>query len=143
MFSPRVIAVFDTLIPPGEVEGLPGLMESGFEAFYRGEFREKAPLPMRLAFRFALFFAIWGAPLLIGRLPTLGRLKQDDRERALLAMGKSRVYVIRQLLLLLKTTVTFDYGAQESVRRHLGYPEQFDGGLGVGLFRNGGEHDAL
>jgi hypothetical protein len=53
---------------------------------------------------------------MIGRLPPLARLSEDDRERALEALGRARLYPVRQCLLLLKAVVSFSYGADERVR---------------------------
>ena len=114
----RERAVIDVLLPPGGA--LPGAFEAGFEAFEEG-FRADAPLPMRLGWRAALFFAAWLSPLLIGRLPPLDRLPVDDREAALEAMGKSRVYLVRQVFLLLKAVTSFGYGSTKPVRRAVGY----------------------
>lgn len=114
----RERAVVDALLPPGGE--LPGALEAGFEAFEAG-FRADAPLPMRLGWRAALFAAAWLSPLLIGRLPPLDRLAPPDREAALEAMGKSRVYLVRQVFLLLKAVTSFGYGSTKTVRRAVGY----------------------
>lgn len=120
MIGPRERAVLDALLPPGGPEGLPGAFEAGFEDFESG-FSKDAPLPMRLGWRAALFVAYWVSPLLIGRLPPLGRLSSAEREDALCAMGKSRFYLIRQASLLLKAVTSFGYGGTKTVRRAVGY----------------------
>lgn len=120
MIGPRDRVVLDALLPPGGPEGLPGAFEAGFEDFERG-FSADAPLPMRLGWRAALFVAFWVSPLLIGRLPPLGRLRPEEREDALCAMGKSRFYLIRQVFLLLKAVTSFGYGGMKEVRRAVGY----------------------
>ncbi|TMC49601.1 MAG: hypothetical protein E6J26_10195 [Chloroflexi bacterium] len=70
----------------------------------------------------AVWAALWISPLLIGRLPPLTRLEPPARERALGAMARSRVYLLRQLLMLLKLVVGFCYGADPQVRAVIGYP---------------------
>lgn len=99
---------------------LPGVFEAGFESFEAG-FSADAPLTMRFGWRAALFAAAWISPLLIGRLPPIDRLPIDRREEALEAMGKSRVYLIRQVFLLLKAITSFGYGSTKAVRREVGY----------------------
>ena len=99
---------------------LPGAFEAGFEAFEAG-FTTDAPRMMRFGWRAALAAAAWISPLLIGRLPPLDRLSADDREAALEAMGKSPVYLIRQVFLLLKAVTSFGYGSTKAVRRDVGY----------------------
>ncbi|MBI5246916.1 MAG: hypothetical protein HY923_07020 [Elusimicrobia bacterium] len=118
--NPRRRAVIDALLPPGGPAGLPGAFETGFEEF-EAEFRRDAPLSMSLGWLAALWVASWVSPLLIRRLPPLDRLTEEDRPRALEAMGKSRVYLLRQSTLLLKMVTSLGYGAAPTVRRAVGY----------------------
>ncbi len=120
MLSARDRAVLDSLLPPGGAVGLPGAFETGFERF-EAEFCADAPPQMRLGWKTALFAAAWISPLLIARLPPLDRLQPDEREAALEAMGKSRFYLFRQILLLLKAVTSLGYGATAAVRRAVGY----------------------
>jgi hypothetical protein len=122
MLKPRHRAALDVLLPSG---GHPdfalGAFDAGFDEFY-ADFQRQAPLPMRLAFRAALEAACWLSPLLIGRLPPLATLAREDAERALEALGRSRFYLVRQQLLLLKTVLTLHYGGLPGTRRAVGYP---------------------
>ena len=113
-------AVIDALLPPGGSEGLPGAFEAGFE-HWEILFSAEAPTPMRLGWHAALFVAAWVSPLLIRRLPPFDRLPEDERTRALEAMGKNRFYLMRQCFLLLKTITSFGYGSTRAVRRIVGY----------------------
>lgn len=99
---------------------LPGLHEAGFERFYE-DFQKKAPPQMIFGFRAALVIGTWVSPLLIFRLPPFNRLSQEDRLRALEALGKSDVYLLRQIMLLLKAVACFCYGADPGVRKEMGY----------------------
>ena len=125
--SARSRAVLDTLIPSGDPNLKRGALEAGFKDFYR-EFEATAIPSMRWGFRAALFIAAWVAPLLIGRLPPITLHDRETREAALAALGSSRIYLLRQILLLLKAVTAFSYGADPAVRAALGYPEQFDAG---------------
>lgn len=117
---PRARAVFAALLPSDGGGGLKlGLLDAGFEEFL-AEFRTSAPLPLRLAFPAAVFAAAWLSPLLIGRLPPFTRLSAEDREAALAAMGRSDLYLLRQLLLLLKLVAGLCYGADARVRAAVG-----------------------
>lgn len=119
MLNRRQRAVMESLLPPGE--GLPSGLDSGLEEFLIRF--DKTTLPsMRLGFAAALWTAIWLAPLLVACLPPISRLSTEDRERALEALGKSRFYLLRQLLLLLKAVTSFHYGAHPKVRQALGVP---------------------
>ena len=116
-------AVLETLLPAGAHPDLPGLFETGFEEFYR-DFEKTAARPMRLGFKAALFVGAWVSPLLILKLPPLARLDADARERALEALGNSRFYLLRQMMLLLKAVASFGYGADRRVRDAVGFPKR-------------------
>jgi fumarate reductase subunit D len=93
---------------------------AGFESFWAKSNCDLAP-PLRLVFRLGLFTAAWVAPLLVRRLPPLGRLSASDRERALTAMERSHVVILRQLVRILKTVAALHYGAHPDVRKATGY----------------------
>jgi hypothetical protein len=113
--------VLDALLPSGADSRLPiGVIESGFDTFLVESQSEIAP-QLRRAFKVALVAAAWVAPLLIWRGPPLSRLAAHDRERALEAMEKSNVVVLRQLIRVLKTVVALHYGALPAVRKAIGY----------------------
>ena len=118
--------VLRTLLPSGANERLVlGIDDIAFASFYE-QFQRDAPALPRRAVSVALLAATWIAPLLIGRLPPLGRLGADERERALEAMSSSRLATLRQLFMLLKTVVALCYGADARVRAALGYGDWAD-----------------
>lgn len=120
MLSARDRAAVDALLPSKACEPLPwGAFDAGFEEFFAG-FQRTAPASLRFGFRAALFVGVWLSPLLIKRLPPISRLTIDEREQALEALGKCRVYPLRQCLLLLKAVVSFCYGADARVREAVG-----------------------
>ena len=126
MLSQQSRIVLDTLLPAGAHPALKyGLFDVVFDEFW-SEF-ERTTLPsLRWSFRVALFVATWIAPLLIHRLPPLTLYNRPTRERVLAAMETSRIYFLRQMLVFLKTTVCFCYGADRNVRDAIGYPLQPD-----------------
>ncbi|HZQ49812.1 MAG TPA: hypothetical protein VFB69_05855 [Candidatus Dormibacteraeota bacterium] len=114
-------AVLDALLPSGVNPVLPmGLLESGFERFWSKSSKDLAP-NLRLAFRLALFGGAWVAPVLVRRMPPLSRLSPPEREKALTAMERSRIAILRQLVRILKTVAALHYGAHPDVRKALGY----------------------
>ena len=126
MLSRQSRIILDTLLPAGAHPSLKyGVFDAGFDHFWI-DFERTARPSMRWGFLAALFAATWIAPLLILRPPPLTLHNRQTRERALLAMGTSRFYVLRQMMLLLKTIVCFSYGADPDVRDVVGYPEQPD-----------------
>jgi hypothetical protein len=118
--------LLDTLVPAAVHPVLKiGILDAGFEEFW-GELERTALAGWPLGLRAALFAANWVAPLLIARLPPLAMHDRPTRERALAAMAASRFPLLRQMMILLKTIVSFCYGANRDVREAIGYPPQFD-----------------
>jgi hypothetical protein len=54
-------------------------------------------------------------------MPPIGRLVPSDRAAALLAMERSSVVALRQLVRVLKTVVALHYGALPEVRQAIQY----------------------
>lgn len=126
MLSRRDYLILDTLLPSGAHPSLPiGLSDTDFGVFW-SEVERTALLSWRRGFRVALWLATWIAPLLIHRLPPLTLYDRPIREEALAAMERSRLYLLRQMIGLLKTTVSLGYGANGNVREAIGYPLQPD-----------------
>jgi hypothetical protein len=113
----RTRTVVDTLLPSDTVLGR-GALDAGFEAFLP-RFESEAVPRARLGFRAGVWAASWVAPMLIGKLPPLGRHPRDVRERALEAMRRRPV--LRQLIQLVKTVVSFSVGADPQIRTTIGY----------------------
>ncbi len=126
MLSRQSRIVLDTLLPSAVHPDLKyGVFDTGFDEFW-SDFERTAVPSLRWGFRAAVFAATWIAPLLIHQLPPLTLYNRSSRERALAAMGVSRVYFLRQIMIVMKTTVCFCYGAHPNVREAIGYPLQHD-----------------
>lgn len=109
-----------TLLPAHAHPALPyGAFDAGFDDFHADFARTAAPR-LRFGFRLGLQAATWLAPLLIGHLPPLARLRPAERERALDAMARSRYPLLRDLVIALKLVVSLSYGADARVRRCIG-----------------------
>lgn len=122
MLTARQRCVVDSLLPSGAHPALArGAFDAGFDEFEK-EFRISATPAMRLGFSAALWVAIWLAPTLCGALPPLDRHPRAERERILESLGRSRVYALRQCLLLLKAVVCFSWGADPEIRKATGFP---------------------
>jgi hypothetical protein len=126
MLSQSSRIILDTLVPAGAHPALKiGILDAGFDEFWTEV--ERTALPgWRWGLRAALFAANWISPLLIRSLPPLAMHTRSTRVRALAAMETSRVSLLRQIMVLLKTIVSFCYGADPNVRTAVGYPRQFD-----------------
>jgi hypothetical protein len=126
MLNPRERCVLDTLLPSGAHPTLKlGIFDAGFDEFYK-DFSANGLWTMRLGFKGALFVGAWIAPLLIGRLPPITLHDRPTREAALEALGSTRFYLLRQMMLVLKAVASFCYGANRDVRDAIGFPIQFD-----------------
>jgi hypothetical protein len=126
MLNRRDRLILEALLPSGAHASLPyGVAEVNFDAFWSAFERTALPSWHR-GFRAALWIATWFAPLLVRRLPPLTLHDRPTRERALAAMEHSRLYLLRQMLGLLKTTVCLGYGADDDVRQAIGYPGRPD-----------------
>jgi hypothetical protein len=124
MLNKRQHFILETLLPNGAHPDLSlGTAEAGFDEFWR-EFEQTALPAWRRGFRAALWVAIWVAPLLIRRLPPLTLYDRPTCECALTALEHSRFYLLRQMMGLLKTIVSLNYGANGDVRQVIGYPWQ-------------------
>ncbi len=116
----RTRIVVDTLLPAGAHPALArGALDAGFASFLE-DFDRDAPVRFRQGFRIGVVAATWVAPVLIGRVPPLALYRRETRERALAAMSKW--YLLRQLMVVLKTVVALCYGSDPEVRAVIGYP---------------------
>jgi hypothetical protein len=126
MLNHRARAVIDTLIPDDAHPQLKhGALKLGYAQYYE-QWRKEAVFAMVFGFRFALFLAIWVAPLLIRKIPPITLYDRETRERIILALYTSKLYLFRQMFLLLKATILFHYAAQPEVRDAVGFPKQAD-----------------
>jgi hypothetical protein len=132
MLSHQALLVLTTLLPAEAHPRLAsGLTDGTIDEFW-SEFERTALPGPRVGFQAAFFTATWIAPLLIRRLPPLSLHDDATRARALNALGKSRLPILRQMLGLLKTIASFCYGADPDVRAAIGYPHpSADNGQGA------------
>ncbi len=126
MLTKRDHIVLDTLLPAGGNPDLePGYDPRAFSSFY-AKWKSDAVFSMWIGFVAALFVCVWIAPMLIGKIPPISLYKRETREQVLMALYNSKYNVLRQVVFLLKATVSFWFGTDDRVRDALGYPVQFD-----------------
>ena len=118
----RTRILLDTLLPSNTHPQLQmGLIESGFEDWERG-FKRDAVFTLVLGYRLACFTCLWIVPLLAWRIPPLTLYSRAKRERLLEAMERSRIKLMRDQMLVLKTVICLHYGAVPQVRRAMNHP---------------------
>jgi hypothetical protein len=77
----------------------------------------------RLALRLAVWLVAWLGPLAVGRLPTFRRLAPADRDRVLTRLGTSDLYLVREMVVLLKLVAGLVRELDPGFRRALGWGE--------------------
>jgi hypothetical protein len=113
-------ALFETILPDGVVEGLPGAERLPLDRFL-DDFAQAAPPRMMLGARLALWFVVLLAPLLVLRRPrTFLGLTLEDRLSVLRGLRASRFYTVRELPVLLKSVACLGYCGSPIVQRRIG-----------------------
>jgi len=85
------------------------------------DFFRTAPLETRLGVRAALWVVVL-SPLLFGRAKTLLSLPPEEAAEVLRRLSGSRIYVLRELPMLIKMVACFGYAAFPEVRAEAGLP---------------------
>jgi hypothetical protein len=117
-----IALVSETIFPANVVPGLPGAGEVAWDPFL-DDLAARAPFRMLAGLKLALVFVALLAPFLVlGRLRTFAGLAAEERLRVLARLRESRVYVIRELPVLLKSVAAFAYCGLPAVRERLGLP---------------------
>jgi hypothetical protein len=129
----RQRVVLETLLPSDAHPTLTrGIGDTGLDDFYR-DFKANGNIKLRVTFSVAMFAALWIAPLLARKLPPLSRLDREAREEALDRLYSSRIYLLRQLFFFLKLIASLCYGADDEVRKVVGFWQP-----GMSLFEKSG-----
>jgi hypothetical protein len=108
-------ALCDAILPGDAESGLPPLSELDLEPFW-GELRRAAPPLLGFGLR-AIVWALTLLPLLILRVPrTFGDLDAVERQRFLERAAQSSSFLVRQMVLTLKTVACLAYLHDPKVR---------------------------
>lgn len=95
-------AAFDGIFPRGSDERLPqGAADGDMVGLFENA-RADVPPRVALGLRVAVWIVALAPLLTIGKFATIASLATTDRERVVLALLSSNVYMIRQLTTLLK-----------------------------------------
>ena len=81
-----------------------------------------APTHFLLGLRLATWVVTCLGPALTGRLRTFGGLSSDDRAAVLAELAESRIYVLREIPMLLKMVACLGWGGVPEVQRRVGLP---------------------
>jgi hypothetical protein len=104
---------------PGSCDvGLDGIGAMDVAGFMHAMMR-RLPLRSALGLRVAVWIAALAPLFELGRVTTIARLKPSDRERLVVRLVKSRLYIVRSLMMMLKTFGALLYAGDASVRARL------------------------
>ncbi|WP_394838555.1 hypothetical protein LVJ94_16780 [Pendulispora rubella] len=139
-------AVFGAIFPSGASERLPlGICDLDLET-YLTQIRSRAPYRSALGLRVAIWVIALAPMFVLYRACTIMSLDTASRETLLKKMLASPVYVVRQLVMLLKAVGAVLYAGTPSVNQAIlatSHPELNQSGtrlIGIGR-KPGSEHD--
>src|SRR5262249_32692452 len=109
-----MVAIF-----PGSTEdGLTGIDRMDVRGFLI-EVMRRVPFRAALGLRVAVWLVAFAPLFVLGRLTTITRLAQADREQLVGRLVASKSYVIRSLVLIIKTMGALLYAADDRVRARM------------------------
>lgn len=113
--------MMDTIIPPGVEDKFPQSASETGAVKILDEMVQYTPFITAFGLRAAIWLIEFFGPLISsGRPRRFSKLEPASREQVLKNMYQSKVYLIRQLVLLIKMTACFGWGASPGVRKALG-----------------------
>jgi hypothetical protein len=114
-------AALAAMFPGSADAGLAGIAAMDVAGFLRG-MMDRLPLRAALGLRAAVWVVALAPLFELGRVTTIRGLRASDRERLVVRLVKSRLYVVRSLLMMLKTFGALLYAGDASVRARLAAP---------------------
>ncbi len=114
-------AALGAMFPGASDVGLGGIAAMDVAGFLRSTMR-RLPLQAALGLRAAVWVAALAPLFELGRLTTIRGLRPSDRERLVMRLVKSRLYVVRSLIMMLKTFGALLYAGDQAVRARLTAP---------------------
>ena len=112
--------MMDAIIPPGVENDFPKAASETGAVKVMEELVRYTPFFTAFSLRAAIWFIEILGPLLAGRLRRFSRLDPAGRVQVLANMYKSKIYFIRQMVLLIKMTACFGWGADPQIRQGIG-----------------------
>jgi hypothetical protein len=113
---------------PGTSDGFADIRAMDVAGFLREVFR-LVPLQAALGIRVAIWVAALAPLFVLGRLATIVGLAVGDRESVVARLVTSRWYVVRSLVLILKTIGALLYAGDDNVRARMLVPARPKSGL--------------
>jgi hypothetical protein len=115
-------ATLETIFPANACAALPyGIAELDIEGHLQ-RVRRAAPAEAAFGIRAAIWIAGLAPVFVLGRLCTIAVLAPKEREKVVLAVMASRVYLVRQLVMFLKQLGALLYAGAAHVRDRVHAP---------------------
>jgi hypothetical protein len=111
-------AAMGAIFPGSREEGFADIRGMDPAGFLRQVFRI-VPAQAALGTRVAIWLCALAPLFVIGRFATLAGLKPADRERVIVRLVASPFYVVRSLVLILKTMGALLYAGDDAVRARM------------------------
>jgi len=108
-------ALLAAFIPANEAAGLPGLGDLDLAGFWV-TVEQRAPALLRLGLRVSVWCLTFAPLLLIGSPRLFTGLDAERRDRMIDRAGRSRLYLVRQLVTTLKAVACLAYLRDPGVR---------------------------
>jgi hypothetical protein len=112
------VAAMVAIFPGSRDAGLADMRAMDVDGFLR-ELMQVLPFRAGVGVRIAVWLVALAPLFVLGRFATIARLAQADRERVIAALVASKMYVVRSLVLVLKTLGGLLYAADERVRSYM------------------------
>jgi hypothetical protein len=112
---------FGVIFPGDEETGLVGIGSLEETSAFVEEICLRVPFQSALGLRVAIWIATFAPLFVIGRFALLASLAVADRERVISRLVASESYVLRSLVLIIKTIGAMYYGAKSTVRARMGF----------------------
>ena len=117
-----LLRIFDAIYPAGTVDGLRlGASDVPLEGLLE-DMVKRAPFDFVLGLRAGAWVVTLFGPLLAGRLRSFAGLSVTERGEVLESLAHSRLYLLREIPMLMKMVASLGYLGVPSVQRELGLP---------------------
>lgn len=117
-----LLRIFDAVYPGGTEGGLRLGAKDVPIGGLLDDMVKRAPFDFVLGLRAAAWVVTLFGPLLAGRLRTFAGLSVTERGEVLESLAHSRLYLLREIPMLLKMVASLGYLGVPSVQRELGLP---------------------
>ncbi len=118
-----LLSIFDTMLPSGASEQLSlGARDLPLERFV-ADVEANVPGRILLGLRAATWLVTFAPLLLLRRFRRFPRLPRDDRLVLLDRLSHSRIYLLREIPVLLKMVACLGYCGMPEVQRQVGYEQ--------------------